>query len=127
MTSGALTVPAVFPAEQTIASFWRRIAYLTTRTRCRGQRWVGSPEAKMWNASNPECLKSRTACDRKIRFLYECTKDEYFPTEEQFIFVYNQRDKTQCRAYKKTANRRRHDTSTLFRKTNDNANIGKWI
>ncbi|KAJ7720820.1 hypothetical protein B0H16DRAFT_1603985, partial [Mycena metata] len=130
MTSYSL--PAAFPDDQTVASFSKRISELTTRTRIPGRGWVGSPEVAVWNARNPgpcdrcissrtsaactvsedqpgcvQCRKAKTACDRKIRFLFESTRDEFFPTRGQFLQIYNMRDRSRCRTFNKTANKRR--------------------
>ncbi|KAJ7047835.1 hypothetical protein C8F04DRAFT_1060248 [Mycena alexandri] len=134
----SLSVPLAAPAEETVVAFLSRIAYLTTRTRMEGNRWVGSPEVAVWNALNPmpcvrcstskgcatctvreghpgclECRRSKIACDRKIRFLFEATREEFFPTREQFMSVYTPRDRTRCRTLKKSANKRRK-THVLF-------------
>jgi hypothetical protein len=53
-TEGAFSLPAVDPQQATLASFWERIAYLTTRTRSPGRGWLGSPEVLLWNLENPE-------------------------------------------------------------------------
>ncbi|KAJ7034421.1 hypothetical protein C8F04DRAFT_1183235 [Mycena alexandri] len=127
----AFTSPPVFPASQTLVLFWRKVAYLTTRTRDREGRWVGSQEVLLWNAQHLEdcerckggrkwkvcvvdtdqvgcrtCRKARVACDRKARFLYDLTKDDFFPTLDVFLSVYNAPDKRQRRACRKSANKR---------------------
>ncbi|KAJ7493167.1 hypothetical protein B0H11DRAFT_2190797 [Mycena galericulata] len=58
-------------------------------------------------ASCRPCRDSRTSCDRKMRFLYESTRDDFFPTLDEFMLVYNARDQEQLRSYKKTANKQK--------------------
>ncbi|KAJ7045243.1 hypothetical protein C8F04DRAFT_1174207 [Mycena alexandri] len=115
-----------------LAAFWRRISELTTRTRNHSGHWVGSPEVKAWNSANRrkcdkccvsrslrECLveedqasckpcrAAHTACDRKLQFLFESTREEFFPTMEKFLVVFKARDSELSRSYQKTANKRR--------------------
>ncbi|KAJ7759335.1 hypothetical protein DFH07DRAFT_817253 [Mycena maculata] len=128
---GHLSSPVLI-SEETIASFWRKIAYLTTRTRTAEGRWVGSREVKVWNSRNmrtcERCAKGRTlkqclidedqpscrpcreakiACDRKQQFLYDSTCDEFFADIALFMEVFNNRNQQQVRTYQKTANKRR--------------------
>ncbi|KAJ6460427.1 hypothetical protein DFH09DRAFT_1230191 [Mycena vulgaris] len=127
-----LCLPLVMPSADTISAFWRKISYLTTRTRTHDGRWIGSQEVKIWNAQNMEtcdkcassrngrrcgieedqpscrpCRNGKTACDRKIKFLFDSTCNEFFPTMELFVYVYNARDQKQCRTFQKTANKKR--------------------
>ncbi|KAJ7740541.1 hypothetical protein B0H16DRAFT_1464779 [Mycena metata] len=101
------SVPAADPDDRTIASFSKRLSELTTRTRLPGRGWVGSPEVALWNSRNTGCRKAKTACDRKIRFLFESTREDFFPTRAQFLQFYNMRDRSRCRTFNKTANKRR--------------------
>jgi hypothetical protein len=41
-----------YPTKEITTAFWRRVAELTTRTRAKGGRWVGSEEVMKWNAVN---------------------------------------------------------------------------
>ncbi|KAJ7938191.1 hypothetical protein B0H13DRAFT_1135694 [Mycena leptocephala] len=127
-----LSLPRVYPSEETVAAFWRTIAYLTTRTRSIDGRWIGSPEVKSWNLQNTQtcdkcacrrtlkhcivdegqascrpCRESKTACDRKLKFLFDCTREEFFPTFEAFMEVFNAKNQDQCRTFQKSANKRR--------------------
>ncbi|KAJ7881405.1 hypothetical protein B0H13DRAFT_2278556 [Mycena leptocephala] len=108
------SAPAVGPDQETITSFWKRIAYLTARIRSTDRGWVGSSELVLWNSMNPQCRRSKIACDRKQRFLFECTKDEYFGSKEQFLFVYNKRDR-RCRSFKKTITKSRRSSARFLR------------
>ncbi|KAK6993071.1 hypothetical protein R3P38DRAFT_2369566, partial [Favolaschia claudopus] len=94
--------------------FWRRIAYLTTRTRREDGQWVGSYEVSEWNQTHTEecdnchasrsgkrctieegqltcgpCREGKTSCDRKTKFLFSATRREFYPTMEAFLEVYN--------------------------------------
>ncbi|KAJ7132917.1 hypothetical protein C8R46DRAFT_1235465 [Mycena filopes] len=149
MSVPELSVPPVLPDQETLLAFWAYIAHLTTWTRLPGRGSVGSPEVLLWNACNreacerctssrssgpcvveddqPSCLQCRkwkTACDRKMRFLFENTREDFFPTKEQFIYVYNERDRRRCRSLKKMANKRRRSTLSFIDKdTNSRANV----
>ncbi|KAJ7702342.1 hypothetical protein B0H17DRAFT_141755 [Mycena rosella] len=128
-----MTSPFAAPSQDTLSAFWRKISYLTTRTRTRDGRWVGSQEVKAWNSRNtltcdkcaasrnlkqcylaeddqPSCRPCRdgkTACDRKFKFLFDSTCEDFFPSFDMFISVYNARDKKLVRTFQKTANKRR--------------------
>ncbi|KAJ6544015.1 hypothetical protein B0H19DRAFT_1169338, partial [Mycena capillaripes] len=127
-----LSLPQVSPSEETIELFWRKISSLTTRTRNHEGQWIGSPEVMAWNALNmqtcdkccasrtlkaciieqdqPSCLPCRNAkmaCDRKTKFLFDTTCNDFFPTMEIFMSVFKARDQQQCRSYLKTANKQR--------------------
>jgi hypothetical protein len=62
-TEQVLSLPAVDPDPDTLSSFWRRIAYLTTRTRYPGRGWVGSPEVMLWNMRNSQVCIPRQLAD----------------------------------------------------------------
>ncbi|KAJ7187912.1 hypothetical protein C8R46DRAFT_1053052 [Mycena filopes] len=152
----ALSTPFVSPADDTLAAFFKRIAYLTTRTRVpRSDGWAGCPEVVIWNAMNREacsrcrtsrglvectvgddsqstcdqCRRSKLLCDRKLRFLFDATRDEFFSTREQFSQVYNFRDRRRCRTLKKSANKRLK-TVVMFvnspRSVVEEEEDGKW-
>ncbi|KAK7000762.1 hypothetical protein R3P38DRAFT_2560389 [Favolaschia claudopus] len=118
-------------AGSELEAFWCRVSELTTRTRNDEGAWVGSPEARQWNERNKEscsrcqrgrnwracfvendqltclpCRKSKMACDRKTRFIFEYTKDEFFPTMDEFKAVYGKKEHTDCRVYRKWASRK---------------------
>ncbi|KAJ7269934.1 hypothetical protein C8J57DRAFT_1227604 [Mycena rebaudengoi] len=53
------------------------------------------------------CLGKRQGCDRKIRFLFDRTKDTFFPSLKEFQRVYNTtRVQTDIRRIKKTENKK---------------------
>ncbi|KAJ6518912.1 hypothetical protein C8R45DRAFT_9265 [Mycena sanguinolenta] len=109
-----LSFPLTTPSYATVISFWRKIAQISTRTHNQSGAWIGSAEVLSWNADNREpcqhCSTSRTGktcvieddyascrpcrtarinCDRKIKFLFDSTKEDYFPNFELFLHVYN--------------------------------------
>ncbi|KAJ7284164.1 hypothetical protein C8J57DRAFT_1710412 [Mycena rebaudengoi] len=128
-----LSHPPQYPAEETVIAFWRTVAELTTRTRAKDGHWVGSKEVAEWNARNtiacdkchvsrdnrecvveddqPSCRPCRNAkmsCDRKLKFLFESTREKFFPSMDLFLEVHNRKNGKQCRSFKKTANKRRN-------------------
>ncbi|KAJ7606062.1 hypothetical protein DFH06DRAFT_1150228 [Mycena polygramma] len=131
-----LTLPNVHPTEVTVSAFWRRISDLSSRTKDKNGRWIGSPEVFEWNVRNskpcercligsrwkqcivdedhPSCRSCRTAkvsCDRKLRFLYETTSPDFFSSWDLFLHVYNTRRGKEVRAFQKEANKRRNRES----------------
>ncbi|KAJ6455509.1 hypothetical protein C8R47DRAFT_1082733 [Mycena vitilis] len=127
-----LSLPGVTPSPETLSAFWRKVAFLTARTKNRQGQWIGCPEVKVWNSSNmqkcdkcnasrklkdciidddqPSCRPCRTAkiaCDRKIKYLFDNTCNEFFPTMDEFMFVFKTRDQQLCRSYQKAASRKR--------------------
>ncbi|KAK6972179.1 hypothetical protein R3P38DRAFT_3240422 [Favolaschia claudopus] len=119
-----------YPPESTVAAFWRRVAYLTTRTRCSDGSWVGTYEVRQWNRNNTEscskcskgrsrkkcdfaadqvscrpCRLAKTSCDRKTKFLFAATRRDFFPTMEEFLQVYNSQPPAKSRSFQKTANK----------------------
>ncbi|KAJ7684928.1 hypothetical protein DFH06DRAFT_1118576 [Mycena polygramma] len=135
----ALTIPNVHPTELTVSAFWRRISDLSSRTKDKNGRWIGSPEVFEWNVRNskpcercligsrwkqcivdedhPSCRSCRTAkvsCDRKLRFLYEATSSDFFSSWDLFLHVYNTRRGKEVRAFQKDANKRRNRESVEY-------------
>ncbi|KAJ7215727.1 hypothetical protein C8J57DRAFT_1255422 [Mycena rebaudengoi] len=53
------------------------------------------------------CRLGKTACDRKMRFLFESTRNDFFPSRDLFDAVFKLKNKNQSRTYQKTANKRR--------------------
>ncbi|KAJ7489045.1 hypothetical protein FB451DRAFT_1223605 [Mycena latifolia] len=130
--SEELSIPSARPSEETLLAFWRKISYLSTRTRTSAGRWEACQEIKVWNARNmescdkctrsrrvkhcvieedqPSCLPCRdgkTACPRRMQFLFESTSDDFFPTMNLFMQVFKDKDQAQYRTFGKTANKRR--------------------
>ncbi|KAK7035709.1 hypothetical protein R3P38DRAFT_2771327 [Favolaschia claudopus] len=100
------------------------ISYLTTRTKTKEGKWIGCPEVKDWNSRNIQqeqrdkamycrddqatclsCKDSKMACDRKAQFLFESTCDQFFPTMDLFLEVYDCPPSVQSKTYQKTANK----------------------
>ncbi|KAJ6531048.1 hypothetical protein B0H19DRAFT_1082033 [Mycena capillaripes] len=121
MTEPALFLPFVIPAEETLAKFWKRIAYLTTRTRSPEQGWVCSTEGMVWNSRNPQgcdrCASRGIKCDVdddqvgckhiNVEKAKTLAINEFFPNKEQFLFVINNCDNRRCRTFPKAANKAR--------------------
>lgn len=56
----------------------------------------------------PNCRACRTnkiGCDRKPNFVFDLTKDEFFPTYDQFIRVYKNKEPGRLRRYVRFARR----------------------
>ncbi|KAK6972139.1 hypothetical protein R3P38DRAFT_2359220, partial [Favolaschia claudopus] len=112
-----------------VVGFWRKIAYLTTRTKRADGRWMGGQEVRKWNANNHQscrkcdssrefrpciidldqpscrpCLQGKSACDRKTQFLFESTRHDFFPTMEAFLKVFNSKPPEMCRSFQRSAN-----------------------
>ncbi|KAJ7778251.1 hypothetical protein B0H16DRAFT_1502741 [Mycena metata] len=47
-------------------------------------------------ASCRACREAKMACDRKLQFLFDSTRDQYFDTMEEFLTVFNEKD-DRCR------------------------------
>ncbi|KAJ7171851.1 hypothetical protein C8R43DRAFT_1120223 [Mycena crocata] len=127
-----LSAPFELPSEPTVAAFWKKVAHLTARSRTAEGGWTGSEEVRSWNASHVQtcdrciasrsykacivnddqvsccsCRRAKVGCDRKIKFIFDCTRTQFFPSAEVFLAVYNTRDPQKFRALKKSANKRR--------------------
>ncbi|KAJ7156491.1 hypothetical protein C8R43DRAFT_949358 [Mycena crocata] len=97
--------------------FWRRVAELTSRYYDADNRWIGGQEIKQWNSANrnacERCMRSRrgrtciidedqascracrsikVGCDRKARFVYDMTKEDFFPVYAQFMSVFHKKE-----------------------------------
>ncbi|KAJ7112267.1 hypothetical protein C8R44DRAFT_882649 [Mycena epipterygia] len=113
MQTVQLSSPLVVPSRHIVDDFWKKIAQLTTRHHGAQNKWIGGQEIRDWNQNNrsackkcansknkrlcvidsdhPSCRACReikVACDRKPRFLFDMTKDDFFPTYEQFMAVF---------------------------------------
>ncbi|KAJ7448102.1 hypothetical protein FB451DRAFT_766054 [Mycena latifolia] len=122
--SDTMTAPIVVPSEVILDNFWRRVAELTTRYHDVQNKWIGGSEIRQWNAENRtacgKCLNSKTGrecvidedhpscracrankigCDRKPRFVYDMTKCTFFPTYEQFISVFHNKEAGRLKRY----------------------------
>ncbi|KAK7031789.1 hypothetical protein R3P38DRAFT_2522173 [Favolaschia claudopus] len=116
--------------DNKVVAFWRRIAYLTTRTRRVDGEWMGSYEVQEWNSTNTEscencvasrtkhcvvdkdqlscrpCRAGKTGCDRKIQFLFSATRRDFYPTMDAFLRVYHTEQPARCRSFQKSANKK---------------------
>ncbi|KAK7018850.1 hypothetical protein R3P38DRAFT_2538758 [Favolaschia claudopus] len=114
-----------------LEAFWCRVSQLTTRTRNDVGEWVGSKESREWNTFNTEvcsrcqrgrtwkacvleddqltclpCRDSKMGCDRKTKFIFEYTKNNFFPTMDEFMSVYAKKEQADCKIYRKWASRK---------------------
>ncbi|KAJ6539637.1 hypothetical protein B0H19DRAFT_1179937 [Mycena capillaripes] len=119
-----LSQPVVIPNDVILDKFWRRVAGLTTRYHDRNNIWTGSPEIREWNKTNRaacfKCANSKTSrvciidedqlsctacrsikigCDRKPRFVFEMTKEEFFPTFDQFMAIFQNKERGNLQRY----------------------------
>ncbi|KAJ7137046.1 hypothetical protein C8R44DRAFT_768375 [Mycena epipterygia] len=120
----SMSVPVVDPNEDILDRFWRRVAELTSRYHDTQKKWIGGKEIRQWNKLNRKacknCLRSKIGrvcvidedqpscracratkigCDRKPQFVFDLTKDDFFPTYDQFIRVYKNREPGRLRRY----------------------------
>ncbi|KAJ7114868.1 hypothetical protein C8R44DRAFT_740225 [Mycena epipterygia] len=119
-----LTLPVVRPNNVILDRFWRRVAEVTTRYHDSDKKWIGGHEVRQWNELNrtacekcinsknrrmciidedhPSCRACRTTkigCDRKPRFVFDMTKDEFFPSYTQFLAVFQNKEPGRLRRY----------------------------
>ncbi|KAJ7288054.1 hypothetical protein C8J57DRAFT_1706567 [Mycena rebaudengoi] len=89
------------PSPTTLRKFWKRVAEVTSRYHDDNGQWTGSDEIRKWNATNRQVgLKSyahaadvRKTSDRgKDEFLFDMTKDEFFPSRAQFTKIFKLKD-----------------------------------
>ncbi|KAJ6487831.1 hypothetical protein C8R45DRAFT_258185 [Mycena sanguinolenta] len=122
-----LSFPSTSPSSATLSAFWRHIAQISTRTRNSAGTWVGSEEVVRWNASNPESCqhcktrrKARVNCDRKIKFIFDNTKDSFFPDYEMFLQAYNNGCRSERRRLQTAINKKRSKQVKRQEQTKDN-------
>ncbi|KAJ7767248.1 hypothetical protein B0H16DRAFT_1521470 [Mycena metata] len=126
MPTGYMSVPAVYPTETVLDRFWRRVAQLTTRYHDVEHKWIGGGEIREWNLINQEpcdkcansktqkqciidddqpscrtCRKTKIGCDRKPRFVFDMTRDEFFQSYDQFLAIFQNPEKGRLRRYEK--------------------------
>ncbi|KAJ7617675.1 hypothetical protein DFH06DRAFT_1145101 [Mycena polygramma] len=132
-----MSVPNVSPNPEVVNRFWKRVAEVTARYHDADHRLVCSPALRDWIKTNQEpCMKCRNSkskrvcildddsascktcreakigCDRKTRFLFDVTKDEFFPTLDQFLDAYRSREPGRLRRFN------RQDSPRVVRKYN---------
>ncbi|KAJ6522283.1 hypothetical protein B0H19DRAFT_683094 [Mycena capillaripes] len=120
----ALSEPNVQPHPDILERFWRRVSELTTRYHDKNKKWIDGQEIRKWNMENrtacnkcrsskkkrqcvieednPSCLACRTikiGCDKKPRFVFEMTKEEFFPHYDQFLQVFQNKEPGRLRRY----------------------------
>ncbi|KAJ7660737.1 hypothetical protein DFH06DRAFT_1129795 [Mycena polygramma] len=130
-----MSVPDIRPNPDVVHKFWKRVAELTTRYHDANNNWVGGSEIRKWNNDNrtacrkcvrsksqrqciidedyPSCRSCRSAkvgCDRKTQFIFDLTKNEFFPVYDQFIKVYDDKEPGHMRKLKQAENTFRSTT-----------------
>ncbi|KAJ7698509.1 hypothetical protein B0H16DRAFT_1484409 [Mycena metata] len=114
-----------------LQQFWEVSWALCTRTSIKG-RWVYSPALEEWNQRDQQpcsrCTDARTprickitidhpccqncrelkiGCDRRARFVFEHTKQDFFDDYQSFLAVYSTKPPRDMRSLKQTGNRAR--------------------
>ncbi|KAJ7616335.1 hypothetical protein DFH06DRAFT_1145605 [Mycena polygramma] len=122
MDNGVLSLPYVGPSHGTLERFWRRVAEVTTRHHDDHREWVGGEDVRRWNESNKQpcercansknnrecivdeshpscrpCRRNKVGCDRKPRFVFDMTKEQFFPSYSQFMRIYQDGKSEQIR------------------------------
>ncbi|KAF7336244.1 hypothetical protein MVEN_02172300 [Mycena venus] len=128
-TPPTMSLPEVEPNPEVVKRFWNRVAEVTARYQNAQKKWTGTQELKAWNRLHVEpcqkctnsktnrqciidedhtsCRPCRTAkigCDRKRLFVFDVTKDDFFPTHDQFSKVYRNRSAGRKRSYRPMGN-----------------------
>ncbi|KAJ6470775.1 hypothetical protein C8R47DRAFT_751686 [Mycena vitilis] len=130
-TDSAMSIPEVSPNPEVVNRFWKRVAELTTRFHDADNVLVSGHELKDWVAKNQDpcakcknsksgricvidddsascktCREAKIGCDRKTQFLFETTRDEFFPTLDQFLQAYRSREPGRLRRFKRQSSPR---------------------
>ncbi|KAJ7086956.1 hypothetical protein C8R44DRAFT_893360 [Mycena epipterygia] len=117
VTSDPMSSPEVGPNPDVVRRFWKRISDVSARCYDTDNTRKGSDDIRQWNKHNrkscakctssrgrricvvdedhPSCKTCRSAkigCDRKLLFLFDMTKAEYFPSFDQFIKVFHSKE-----------------------------------
>ncbi|KAF7345346.1 hypothetical protein MSAN_01911600 [Mycena sanguinolenta] len=115
-TDGTLSQQPPEPNQQMLNQFWGRISQLLSRDQDPERRQTRETEIKNWNRENRQaCLKCahgkarkacivdensticrpcrqfKLGCDRRQRFLFDMTKNEFFSDYEEFLAVYRRK------------------------------------
>ncbi|KAJ7111511.1 hypothetical protein C8R44DRAFT_742619 [Mycena epipterygia] len=129
VTSDPMSSPEVGPNPDVVRRFWKRISDVSARCYDTDNTRKGSNDIRQWNEHNrkscakctssrgrricvvdedhPSCKTCRSAkigCDRKLLFLFDMTKAEYFPSFDQFIKVFHSKEHSRPRRNKRTEN-----------------------
>ena len=59
------------------------------------------------------CRSIKISCDRKTQFVFDLTKTEFFPTFDQFMAVYQNKDRSHLHKYMRVPSRRLSHTRML--------------
>ncbi|KAJ7822235.1 hypothetical protein B0H13DRAFT_2127307 [Mycena leptocephala] len=101
--------PEVGPSDEVLDKFWKRVQEWnkTNRTAC--SKCINSKTGRQCviDEDHPSCRSCRDikiGCDRKLRFVFDLTKDEYFPDYDKFLSVFQKRDRSKIRKLKQAEN-----------------------
>ncbi|KAJ7937039.1 hypothetical protein B0H13DRAFT_195416 [Mycena leptocephala] len=100
-TSWPVSSPEVGPSVDVMNKFWKRVAELTTRYHDNEGRTCIIDED---HPSCRACRDIKIGCDRKTQFIFDMTKDEFFPVYDQFMKVFTDRDPAQVKKLKQAEN-----------------------
>ncbi|KAJ7160398.1 hypothetical protein C8R46DRAFT_1107968 [Mycena filopes] len=131
-TASQLSLPPVGLNPVVRERFWRRIHSVSWHYHDEDKIWIGTEELKSWNHANHRpcdrcinsqngrscainentttcgrCREQKVACDRTTKFLFDMTKDEFFPTYEEFLRAYQTGEKPVSRGKNRSRSRRR--------------------
>ncbi|KAJ7245274.1 hypothetical protein C8J57DRAFT_1524404 [Mycena rebaudengoi] len=88
----------VDPTPQVMNKFWKRVA----KNYGNGTLLIVEHAADVRSASGPGSLK--LGCSRKDDFVFDMTKDNFFPSREQFTEIFKKKDTQQLRRHKQSEN-----------------------
>ncbi|KAJ7196163.1 hypothetical protein C8J57DRAFT_1546947 [Mycena rebaudengoi] len=107
----------VDPTPQVMNKFWKRVAEVTTRYHDANHQWIGqifaydSEEHDSHLTGMQQMFAVQAApgslklgCSRKDDFVFDMTKDNFFPSREQFTEIFKKKDTQQLRRHKQSEN-----------------------
>ncbi|KAJ7758272.1 hypothetical protein B0H16DRAFT_1535672 [Mycena metata] len=126
-----MSVETQLQTDDVLRRFWLRVGDLCARSRV-SDGWVGSPELRKWNQENPApcgrcalskdhktctiaedhpscltCRNKKLSCDRRARFVFEHTRDEFFADFDEFRRAFSLAPPKDVQNIKKTKSRTR--------------------
>ncbi|KAJ7150853.1 hypothetical protein C8R43DRAFT_1005413 [Mycena crocata] len=129
------TGPRTEAEEIILDRFWRRVADLTTRYYDAEQKWIGGVEIRKWNKENrnacdrctrsrisrvceidenhPSCRSCRSikvGCDRKPRFVFDMTKNEFYSDFDHFMAIFHKKEAGRLKRYVRVPRNRNKPT-----------------
>ncbi|KAJ7039400.1 hypothetical protein C8F04DRAFT_1255105 [Mycena alexandri] len=126
-----MSIEQVQEPNDILSRFWLRVGDLCARSRG-ANGWVGTEELRRWNQNNtepcgrcltskdkttcdiaddhPSCLTCRTkklSCDRRARFVFEHTRDEFFADFQDFKVAFSVDPPKDIKAINRTKSKNR--------------------